>query len=105
MIYLDNNATTRIDPAVLEEMMPFLTELYGNPSSGYRFGSRVNAALESARARVATLIDCDPTEVLFTSCGTESTNAALNSALLMDRDRQYIVTTRVERQSRRARTV
>jgi cysteine desulfurase len=96
IIYLDNNATTRIDPAVLEEMMPYLTELYGNPSSGYRFGSKVNDALESARARVASLIGCEPTEVVFTSCGTESTNAALNSALLMDRDRQHIVTTRVE---------
>jgi cysteine desulfurase len=96
IIYLDNNATTRIDPAVLEEMMPYLTELYGNPSSGYRFGSKVNDALESARARVASLIGCEPTEVVFTSCGTESTNAALNSALLMDRDRHLFVTTRVE---------
>jgi cysteine desulfurase len=95
-IYFDNNATTRIDPAVLEEMMPYLTEFYGNPSSGYRFGARVNDALESARERVAALIGCEPVEVVFTSCGTESTNAAINSALLMDRDRHHIVTTRVE---------
>jgi len=95
-IYFDNNATTRIDPAVLGEMMPYLTEFYGNPSSGYRFGARVNDALESARERVAALIGCEPVEVVFTSCGTESTNAAINSALLMDRDRHHIVTTRVE---------
>jgi cysteine desulfurase len=96
LIYFDNNATTRIDPAVLEEMMPYLTDLYGNPSSGYRFGARVNDALETARERVAALIGCEPPEIVFTSCGTESTNAAINSALLMDRDRHHIVTTRVE---------
>ncbi len=96
LIYLDNNATTRVDPAVVEEMLPFLTEQYGNPSSGYRFGQQVGKALEQARERVATLIGCEPKEILFTSCGTESTNAAINSALLMDRDRQHIVTTRVE---------
>ena len=96
LIYLDNNATTRVDPAVVEEMLPFLTELYGNPSSGYRFGQQVGKALEQARERVAGLVGCEPVEIVFTSCGTESTNAAINSALLMDRDRQHIVTTRVE---------
>ncbi|HET6408706.1 MAG TPA: cysteine desulfurase NifS [Chthoniobacteraceae bacterium] len=96
LIYLDNNATTRVDPAVVEEMMPYLTELYGNPSSGYRFGQQVSKALELARERVAGLIGCEPGEILFTSCGTESTNAAIHSALQMDRDRQHIITTRVE---------
>jgi cysteine desulfurase len=96
LIYLDSNATTRVDPAVVEEMLPYLTELYGNPSSGYRFGQQVGKAVDEARERVATLIGCEPSEVVFTSCGTESTNAAINSALLMDRDRQHIVTTRVE---------
>jgi cysteine desulfurase len=96
LIYLDNNATTRVDPAVVEEMLPFLTELYGNPSSGYRFGQQVGQALDLARERVAELVGCEPSEVVFTSCGTESTNAAIHSALLMDRDRQHIVTTRVE---------
>jgi cysteine desulfurase len=96
IIYLDNNATTRVDPAVVEEMMPYLTEFYGNPSSGYRFGQVVNKAIEKARERVAALLGCEPGEIVFTSCGTESTNAAINSALLMDRDRQHIVTTRVE---------
>ncbi len=96
LIYFDNNATTKVDPAVVEEMMPFLTEQYGNPSSGYRFGQQVGKALDTARERVAALLGCEPGEILFTSCGTESTNAAINSALLMDRDRQHIVTTRVE---------
>ncbi len=95
-IYLDNNATTRVDPAVVEEMMPFLTEQYGNPSSAYRFGKQVAAALDLARERVAALLGCEPGEIVFTSCGTESTNAAIHSALLMDRDRQHIITTRVE---------
>ena len=96
IIYLDNNATTRVDPAVVEEMLPFLTEFYGNPSSGYRFGKRVGEALDRARERVAGLLGCEPGEIVFTSCGTEATNAAIHSALLMDRDRQHIVTTRVE---------
>ena len=96
LIYLDNNATTRVDPAVVEEMLPWLSENYGNPSSGYRFGQKVNDALEIARAQVAALLGCESAEVLFTSCGTESTNAAIHSALAMDRDRQHIVTTRVE---------
>jgi cysteine desulfurase len=96
LIYLDNNATTRIDPAVVEEMMPFLTTSYGNPSSAYRLGKQVHDALGIARERVAGLLGCDPGEIIFTSCGTESTNAAIASALRMDRDRQHVVTTRVE---------
>jgi cysteine desulfurase len=96
LIYLDNNATTRVDPAVLEAMLPYLTECYGNPSSAYRFGRQVDAALEKARAQVAGLLECEPQEVVFTSCGTEATNAAILSALSADPDRQHIVTTRVE---------
>ena len=96
IIYLDNNATTRVDLAVVAEMMPFLTEFYGNPSSGYRFGKQVGKAMDLARERVAALLGCEPSEIVFTSCGTEATNAAIHSALLMDRDRQHIVTTRVE---------
>ena len=96
IIYLDNNATTRVDPAVVEEMLPWLSENYGNPSSGYRFGKKVNDALELSRERVAALLGCEAGEIIFTSCGTESTNAAIHSALAMDRDRQHIVTTRVE---------
>lgn len=95
-LYLDNNATTATDPQVLEEMLPFLTSQYGNPSSAYRFGKRVAEALEKARGRVAQLISAQPEEIVFTSCGTEATNAAIRSALSVDRDRQHIVTTRVE---------
>lgn len=96
LIYLDNNATTQVDPAVVEEMLPYLSKFYGNPSSAYRFGKQVGDALELARERVSCLLDCEPNEVLFTSCGTESTNTAIHSALAIDRDRQHIVTTRVE---------
>jgi cysteine desulfurase len=96
LVYLDNNATTQVDPAVVSEMLPFLTEFYGNPSSAYSFGKQVGKAVGKARERVATLLGCEPREVIFTSCGSESNNAAINSALLMDRDRQHVVTTRVE---------
>jgi len=96
IIYLDNNATTRIDPAVVEAMMPYLTEEYGNPSSAYGFGSRVARAVENARESVAALLGCEPGEILFTSCGTESNNAAILSALGSDPDRQHVVTTAVE---------
>jgi cysteine desulfurase len=59
IIYLDNNATTQLDPAVIEEMMPFLTEYYGNPSSGYTFGRQVRQAIDLARERVAALLGCE----------------------------------------------
>jgi cysteine desulfurase len=96
IIYLDNNATTQLDPAVLEEMLPFLTTYYGNPSSGYGFGAQVRRAINLARERVAALLGCEPAEIVFTSCGTESNNAAINSALQLDPARQHIVTTAVE---------
>lgn len=95
-IYLDNNATTQVDPAVLSEMMPFLTDSYGNPSSACAFGTRVARAIAQARECVAGLLRCDPNEIVFTSGGTESNNTAFHSALRMDPDRQHIVTTRVE---------
>ncbi len=96
LIYLDNNATTATDPAVREAMLPYLSELYGNPSSAYRLGRRVHEAVENARAQVAALIHAEPEQIIFTSCGTESNNTALLSALERDRDRQQIVTTKVE---------
>jgi cysteine desulfurase len=96
LIYLDNNATTKIDPSVVSAMMPYLTEEYGNPSSAYRFGKKSADAVEHARAQVAALLGCEPKEILFTSCGTESNNSAIASALSMDPDRQHVVTTRVE---------
>jgi cysteine desulfurase len=101
MIYLDNNATTEIDPAVVEEMLPYLTEYYGNPSSGYTFGRQVRRAIDLARERVAALLRCEPGEVVFTSCGTESNNAAVNSALQLDPNRRHIVTTAVEHSATR----
>jgi cysteine desulfurase len=96
IIYLDNNATTRLDPAVLEEMLPFLIDYYGNPSSGYQFGAQTRKAINRARERVAALLECEPNEIVFTSGGTESNNAALNSALQLDAARRHIVTTGVE---------
>ena len=97
IIYLDNNATTQLDPAVIEEMLPFLTKYYGNPSSGYGCSVRkCGGAVDLARQRVAALLGCEPAEIVFTSCGTESNNAAVNSALQLDPARQHIVTTAVE---------
>ena len=101
IIYLDNNATTQLDPAVIEEMMPFLTEFYGNPSSGYLFGRQVRQAIDLARERVAALLGCEPGEIVFTSCGTESNNAAVNSALQLDPNRRHVVTTAVEHSATR----
>ena len=96
IIYLDNNATTQVDPAVVEEMVPYLTKFWGNPSSGYSFGAQVRKAVDLARERVAALLDCEPSEVVFTSGGTESNNTAINAALRIDPERQHIVTTAVE---------
>jgi cysteine desulfurase len=101
IIYLDNNATTQLDPAVIEEMLPFLTQFYGNPSSGYTFGRQVRQAIDLARERVAGLLGCEPAEIVFTSCGTESNNAAVNSALRLDPKRQHVVTTAVEHSATR----
>lgn len=96
-IYFDNNATTRILPEVFEEMRPFLTDLYGNPSSIHRFGSQVSEKISESRAQVARLIGAiDPVEVVFTSCGTEGDNAAIHGMLEARGERRHIVTTRVE---------
>ena len=101
IIYLDNNATTQLDSAVIEEMLPFLTRYYGNPSSGYTFGRQVRQAIDLARERVAGLLGCEPAEIVFTSCGTESNNAAVNSALRLVPNRQHVVTTSVEHSATR----
>jgi cysteine desulfurase len=95
VIYLDNNATTRVAPEVFEAMVPFLTEYYGNPSSAYSFGKRVEGHLKEAREKVAALLGCTPKEIIFTSCGTESDNAAIWSAL-QTTGKKHIVTTQVE---------
>ncbi len=85
ILYFDNNATTALDPAVVEAMLPFLTEFYGNPSSAYSFGSRVGRALETAREQVAALLGCEAEEIIFTGSGSEGNNTALASALAADR--------------------
>ena len=96
LIYFDNNATTRIDPAVLEAMLPWLTSAYGNPSSACRPGAQAAAAIARAREQVAALLQCEPREIVFTSGGTESNHAAIFSALQGDPNRRRLVTTRVE---------
>ena len=102
-VYLDNNATTRVAPEVVEKMLPFFTERYGNPSSIHSFGGSVMPEIEEARRQVAELIGADfrnkdniATEILFTSCGTESDNAAILSALATQNGRRKIVTGRIE---------
>jgi cysteine desulfurase len=94
--YFDNNATTRIAPEVLAAMLPFLNEFWGNPSSAYTFGHQIATHLDAARAKVATLIHADSREILFTSCGTESNNSAIHSALIAHPDKKHILTTAVE---------
>jgi len=96
IIYLDNNATTQLDPAVIEEMLPFLTKYYGNPSSGYAFAVKARKAVDLARERLAALLDCEPSEIVFTSGGTESNNTVINSALQFDRRGKHVVTSAVE---------
>lgn len=95
-IYLDNNATTSIAPEVIEEMMPYLKDLYGNPSSMHTFGSSVRRKIEEAREKVAGLIGAEPEEIVFTSCGTESDNTALMSAVEAYPHKRHIITTSVE---------
>lgn len=80
-IYFDNAATTALDPEVLEVMMPFLTEKFGNPSSIYSYGRETKLAIENARKTVARILNANPGEIFFTSGGTESTNTAINAAI------------------------
>lgn len=95
-IYLDNNATTKVDEAVFEEMRPYFCELYGNPSSMHFFGGQVQGKVNEARKRVADLLGASPDEIIFTACGTESDNAAIRSALEVFPDRRHVITSRVE---------
>ncbi len=95
-IYLDNNATTQVATEVLESMMPYFRDLYGNPSSMHSFGGQVGRKIREAREQTAALIGAEPDEIVFTSCGTESDNAAIRSALTTQPERRHIVTSRVE---------
>ncbi|MBI9084758.1 MAG: cysteine desulfurase NifS [Desulfobacterales bacterium] len=95
-IYVDNNATTQVAPEVVEAMLPYFTELYGNPSSMHRFGGSVAAKLGNAREKVASLLGASSEEILFTSCGTESDSTAIWSALRSNPEKRHIITSRVE---------
>jgi len=95
-IYMDNNATTQVDPAVFEEIKPYFSEFYGNPSSMHRFGGQVGVKIKEARQRVADLLGCDSREIIFTSCGSESDNTAIRSALKAFPEKKHIITTAVE---------
>lgn len=95
-IYLDNNATTRVAPEVIEEMLPYFSDLYGNPSSMHSFGGQVGKKIREAREKIAHLLGASDDEIIFTSCGTESDNAAIRSALQVRPEKRHIVTSRVE---------
>jgi len=95
-IYLDNNATTRVAPQVLEVMLPYLSEFYGNPSSMHSFGGKVAHNIEEARAKVASMINASPDEIVFTSCGTESNSTAIHATISSIPDKKHIITSRVE---------
>lgn len=96
VVYLDNNATTRTAPEVVEAMLPYFSDYYGNPSSMHSFGGQVAKEVQQAREQVATLIGADPAEIVFTSCGTESDNAAIWGTLNSYPQKNHIITTRVE---------
>jgi len=96
-IYLDHNATTPIDPEVAEEMLPFIHEYFGNPSSSHWFGQQTKQAVEKARRRVANLLGCEPSEIIFTSGGSESNNHVLKEVAYTYRDRgNHIITSQIE---------
>ena len=95
-IYFDNNATTQVAREVLEEMLPYFHDLYGNPSSMHSFGGQVQDKIQEGREKVALLLGAHPDEIVFTSCGTESDNAAVRGALEMVPEKRHFVTTRVE---------
>lgn len=100
MIYLDNNASTRVDPAVIEAMLPFYSESYANPSSNYSLGREARAAIERAREQVANLLGAaDPGEIVFTSGGSESDNWAIQGTLASAPEKRHIVTTVVEHEA------
>jgi cysteine desulfurase len=96
VIYTDNNATSKVAHEVIDEMMPYFGELYGNPSSMHTFGDEVGKKVKQARQRVADLINADPEEIVFTSCGTESDNAAINAAIKAFPEKKHLITSAVE---------
>ncbi|MCX7726842.1 MAG: aminotransferase class V-fold PLP-dependent enzyme, partial [Chitinispirillaceae bacterium] len=96
VIYLDNNATTMVAPEVIEAMLPFIKERWGNPSSIHRFGGTVRRDVEKARTQVAEFLGASPEEIYFTSCGTESDNIALKGFFALHKEKTRIITSNVE---------
>jgi cysteine desulfurase len=95
-VYFDNNATTKVADEVFEEIKPYFCELYGNPSSMHTFGGQVGIKIREAREKTAALLGCEPSEIIFTGCGTESDNTAIKGTLAAYPDRRKVITTRVE---------
>jgi cysteine desulfurase len=95
-VYVDNNATTKVAPEVLEVMLPYFSEYYGNPSSMHFFGGQVQKKVDEAREKVADFLGAEPSEIVFTSCGTESDNAAILGTLDSYPEKRHLITTRVE---------
>ncbi len=95
-VYLDNNATTRVAPEVVEAMLPFFTDFYGNPSSMHYFGGQVAQRVAEAREKIAALLHADPSEIVFTSCGTESDNTAIRGTLESYPEKNHVIISRVE---------
>jgi len=95
-VYVDNNATTKVAPEVLEVMLPYFSEYYGNPSSMHFFGGQVQKKVDEARAKVADFLGGEPSEIVFTSCGTESDNAAILGTLDSYPEKRHLISTRVE---------
>lgn len=95
-VYVDNNATTRVDPQVLDAMLPYFNDFYGNPSSMHSFGGEVAHKIDEARIKVASLINASPDEIVFTSCGTESNSTAIHATISSIPDKKHIITSRVE---------
>lgn len=97
LIYLDNNATTKVDPQVLEAMLPYFQDEYANPSSVYEFAKRSNHAVKEARGVMKDFFNAkDEKEIIFTSCGSESANTAIRGVLNMNKNKRHIITTKVE---------
>jgi len=95
-VYVDNNATTRVAPEVLEAMLPYFSEFYGNPSSMHLFGGQVQKKVNEAREQVADFLGAEPSEIIFTSCGTESDNTAILGTLDSYPEKRHFITSRVE---------
>jgi cysteine desulfurase len=96
-IYLDHSATTPVDPRVLETMLPYFTEVYGNASSAHRFGRNAENAIEEARERIAKVLNCKPSEIIFTSGGSEGDNLAIRGGAWAARKRgNHLITTPIE---------